>query len=128
MKHYKFTAAEVISWLRICRPGSVIGPQQNYLEEKQAWLWSLGDAYRIKDRPRFTSSFGMNSSIDTIGQNPLRYSIGDNNNNNNEEENEGEITQGDRLNEIKARRMQHHHSTSSPNWIPPNANVTSSLT
>ena len=33
MKHHKFTAAEVIAWLRICRPGSVIGPQQNYLEE-----------------------------------------------------------------------------------------------
>jgi len=33
MKHHKFTTAEVIAWLRICRPGSVIGPQQNYLEE-----------------------------------------------------------------------------------------------
>jgi cell division cycle 14 len=33
MKHFKFTASEVISWLRICRPGSVIGPQQNFLEE-----------------------------------------------------------------------------------------------
>ncbi len=30
------------------------------------------------------SSFGMNSAIETIGHNPLRYSIGDNNNNNNE--------------------------------------------
>ncbi|CAF0738569.1 unnamed protein product [Rotaria sordida] len=128
MKHYKFTAAEVIAWLRICRPGSVIGPQQNFLEDKQAWLWSLGDTYRIKDRPRYMSYFGTNSIMDTIGQNPLHYSIGDNNNNNNEEENEGEITQGDRLNEIKARRMQHHHSTPSPHWIAPNANVTSSLT
>ncbi|CAF2569255.1 unnamed protein product [Rotaria sp. Silwood2] len=130
MKHYKFTAAEVIAWLRISRPGSVIGPQQNYLEEKQAWLWSLGDTYRTKDRPRYMSYFGTNSSMDTVGHNPLRYSIGDNNNNTNtnEEENEGEITQGDRLNEIKARRMQHHHSTLSPNWISPNTNVTSSLT
>ena len=33
MKHYKFTAAEAIAWVRICRPGSVIGPQQNFLEE-----------------------------------------------------------------------------------------------
>ncbi len=49
---------------------------------KQAWLWSLGDAYRIKDRPRYMSSFGMNSALDTIGPNPLRYSVGDNNNNN----------------------------------------------
>ena len=33
MKHYKFTAAEAIAWIRICRPGSIIGPQQNFLEE-----------------------------------------------------------------------------------------------
>jgi cell division cycle 14 len=33
MKHYKFTAAELIAWTRICRPGSIIGPQQHYLEE-----------------------------------------------------------------------------------------------
>ena len=33
MKHHKFTAAEAIAWIRICRPGSVIGPQQHFLEE-----------------------------------------------------------------------------------------------
>lgn len=33
MKHFKFTAAECIAWCRICRPGSIIGPQQNFLEE-----------------------------------------------------------------------------------------------
>jgi cell division cycle 14 len=48
MKHYKFTAAETIAWLRICRPGSVIGPQQDYLVEKQAWLWAQGDLYRSR--------------------------------------------------------------------------------
>uniref|UniRef100_A0A8C9XEP8 protein-tyrosine-phosphatase n=1 Tax=Sander lucioperca TaxID=283035 RepID=A0A8C9XEP8_SANLU len=33
MKHFRFTAAEAIAWNRICRPGSIIGPQQNFLEE-----------------------------------------------------------------------------------------------
>eukprot|EP00062_Callorhinchus_milii_P017263 gi/632969461/ref/XP_007901101.1/ PREDICTED: dual specificity protein phosphatase CDC14A isoform X1 [Callorhinchus milii] len=33
MKHYRFTAAEAIAWIRICRPGSIIGPQQHFLEE-----------------------------------------------------------------------------------------------
>ena len=33
MKHYRFTSQEVIGWLRICRPGSVIGPQQHFLLE-----------------------------------------------------------------------------------------------
>jgi cell division cycle 14 len=32
MKHYKFTAREAMGWLRVCRPGSVIGPQQQYRE------------------------------------------------------------------------------------------------
>ncbi|KAI8619655.1 dual specificity protein phosphatase, partial [Chytriomyces sp. MP71] len=31
MKHYKFSASEVIGLLRVLRPGSVVGPQQNYL-------------------------------------------------------------------------------------------------
>lgn len=31
MKHYRMTAAETIAWVRICRPGSVIGPQQQFL-------------------------------------------------------------------------------------------------
>jgi protein-tyrosine phosphatase len=32
MKHYGFTAREAIAWCRLCRPGSMIGPQQSYLE------------------------------------------------------------------------------------------------
>ncbi|KAI8825685.1 dual specificity protein phosphatase [Fimicolochytrium jonesii] len=41
MKHYKFTAAEVISFLRILRPGCVVGPQQNYLQNMQDRLHRL---------------------------------------------------------------------------------------
>jgi len=50
MKHFKFTAAETIAWIRICRPGSIIGPQQNYMEEKQMSLWMAGDMERSKNR------------------------------------------------------------------------------
>jgi len=32
MKTYKFLAAEVIAFLRLMRPGCVVGPQQNYLQ------------------------------------------------------------------------------------------------
>ena len=46
---------------------------------KQAWLWSLGDTHRTKDRQRYMSYFGMNSTMDTIGHSSHRYSIGDNN-------------------------------------------------
>ena len=31
MKHYKFPAEAFIGYIRICRPGSVLGPQQQFL-------------------------------------------------------------------------------------------------
>lgn len=33
MKHYGLTATECIGWLRIVRPGCVIGPQQRFLHD-----------------------------------------------------------------------------------------------
>ena len=42
MKHHGFTAREAMGWLRICRPGSVIGPQQHYLEQQQKHMHMLG--------------------------------------------------------------------------------------
>ena len=36
MKHYKIPATTMIAWIRICRPGSVLGPQQQFLLEKEA--------------------------------------------------------------------------------------------
>ncbi len=46
MKHWRWTALETIAWLRICRPGSIIGHQQDWMEEKQAEMWLQGDQYR----------------------------------------------------------------------------------
>ncbi|XP_011189496.2 probable serine/threonine-protein kinase DDB_G0282963 [Zeugodacus cucurbitae] len=46
MKHYNFTALEAIAWLRLCRPGSVIGHQQQWMEDKQVWLWAEGERMR----------------------------------------------------------------------------------
>lgn len=44
MKHLHFTANEAIAWLRIVRPGSVIGPQQQYLRSQEERMWALGRA------------------------------------------------------------------------------------
>ena len=33
MKNHGFTASEFIGWSRLARPGSVLGPQQHFLEE-----------------------------------------------------------------------------------------------
>uniref|UniRef100_A0A182LZ79 protein-tyrosine-phosphatase n=1 Tax=Anopheles culicifacies TaxID=139723 RepID=A0A182LZ79_9DIPT len=46
IKHYQFTAMEAIAWLRICRPGSVIGQQQSWLNSKQSQLLQEGELYR----------------------------------------------------------------------------------
>lgn len=46
MKHYRWTAADIIAWLRVCRPGSVLGPQQHYLEEQQPVMWKEGQLFR----------------------------------------------------------------------------------
>ena len=42
MKHMGFTANECMAWLRIVRPGSVIGPQQNYLKNQEQRMRTLG--------------------------------------------------------------------------------------
>jgi cell division cycle 14 len=39
MKHLGFPARAYIGWSRICRPGSVIGGQQHYLEKMQATMF-----------------------------------------------------------------------------------------
>jgi protein-tyrosine phosphatase len=72
IKHFKFTAAESIAWLRICRPGSIIGPQQNFLEDKQAWLWSLGD----RDRSKQQQSQRVTSLTTMLSRKPA-YSVDD---------------------------------------------------
>merc|ERR1711934_376331 len=46
MKHFRLTASEIIAWLRMCRPGSVIGPQQHFLADVESRLWRMGEIYR----------------------------------------------------------------------------------
>lgn len=46
IKHYQMSAREVIAWMRICRPGSVIGQQQGWLEKIESWLWRQGNQFR----------------------------------------------------------------------------------
>ncbi|EIE26795.1 cell division cycle protein 14, partial [Coccomyxa subellipsoidea C-169] len=52
MKHYGFTPEEAMGYIRICRPGSVIGPQQNFLIAKAKQLQQEGRAFREARRVR----------------------------------------------------------------------------
>ncbi|RDD47931.1 Dual specificity protein phosphatase CDC14A [Trichoplax sp. H2] len=69
MKHYRFTASEAIGWLRICRPGSVIGPQQHFLEEKQNLLWIEGEVFDVQNKKHESDPVEINkltSGVETI--------------------------------------------------------------
>ena len=46
MKYHGFSPKEAIAWMRIVRPGSVIGPQQHWLEQIHPKMRRLGDRYR----------------------------------------------------------------------------------
>ena len=55
MKHYRYTAHEVVGWLRLCRPGSIIGPQQFYVAEAELRMHHEGAlferSFNIKKNP-----------------------------------------------------------------------------
>lgn len=61
MKHFHFTALEAIAWLRIARPGSVIGPQQYYMQQAQDRMHADGARLKVRrasdaDRPAWARS------------------------------------------------------------------------
>ena len=42
MKHHGFAAKEALGYIRVCRPGSVIGPQQNFVVAQEARMQAAG--------------------------------------------------------------------------------------
>ncbi|XP_015917751.1 dual specificity protein phosphatase CDC14AB isoform X2 [Parasteatoda tepidariorum] len=151
MKHHHFTAAEAIAWIRICRPGSVIGHQQHWLEEKQGLLCYQGNIFRaerannknnnytptriltrssvrrkdndvshilarvehirLEDRNRITESNSRSRKEKTYQNGTTQFGNNNNDNNNNNEADDA-VTQGDKLNRIKAmRRQPRSHTT-----------------
>lgn len=46
MKHFRFPARAFIGWNRICRPGSILGPQQQFLCDCQAEMFQANAALR----------------------------------------------------------------------------------
>ena len=56
MKHHDLTARQAIGWLRIVRPGSVMGQQQQYLCRMEGSMRRAGAAYRARAGPKFAVS------------------------------------------------------------------------
>ncbi|NXM93751.1 CC14B phosphatase, partial [Sylvia borin] len=120
MKHYRMTAAETIAWIRINRPGSVIGPQQHFLMDKQAELWTEGDIFRAKlKRNHKIAVTRILSGVDDISINNTRnrrtiqkdielYSDDDETNC---------LTQGDKLRALKSKRQAKAATASPLAWL-----------
>ncbi|KAM4637949.1 dual specificity protein phosphatase CDC14B isoform 4-T7 [Amazona ochrocephala] len=120
MKHYRMTAAETIAWIRINRPGSVIGPQQHFLMDKQAELWTEGDIFRAKLKGnRKIAVTRILSGVDDISINDMRnrrtirkdielYS---------DEDETNCVTQGDKLRALKSRRQSKAPTSSPLTWL-----------
>lgn len=45
IKHYGYSAREAIAWCRLCRPGCIVGPQQQYLIVNEDKLRIEGELY-----------------------------------------------------------------------------------
>ncbi|XP_018410946.1 PREDICTED: dual specificity protein phosphatase CDC14B [Nanorana parkeri] len=112
MKHYRMTAAETIAWIRICRPGSVIGPQQQYLVDKQMSLWMEGDIYRKKQSEqkngnKVSMTFIMSGVDDISLQDDLSKASGkeDIELYSTDDEEVNGMTQGDKLRALKCKRQ-----------------------
>ena len=48
IKHFGFEPADFIGWIRLCRPGSVLGPQQQFLCEMEEMCKRWGAEFRVR--------------------------------------------------------------------------------
>ena len=97
MKHYRFPARAFIGYIRICRPGSILGPQQAFLVQEQEKYFKLGDAYRAKKGlgdKLIVKLEGLNLDDDTN----VKYTENDKKINE-----KGDVGQGSRLNKEKKK-------------------------
>nr|XP_032803026.1 dual specificity protein phosphatase CDC14A-like isoform X3 [Petromyzon marinus] len=137
MKHHRLTAAEAVAWIRICRPGSIIGPQQHFLLERQSGLWAQGEAFRAKQQRvgsgptgRDGTALGVSRILARVDDISLRDPLGPISPSSSspslhatqiedyEEQVEGMgrsgPTQGDKLRALKNRRHTRHAATTGP--------------
>lgn len=71
MKHYDFTAEEAMGYIRVCRPGSVIGPQQHFLVYQEALMRQQGSLERMRSisgpKPSVINIVATSRTIDLMG-------------------------------------------------------------
>lgn len=73
MKHYGYSANEAVGWLRICRPGCVIGLQHRFLVKCWPWLRHQGALWR--KRKLSSSAAAATSGSSFFGRDKLPFGI-----------------------------------------------------
>ena len=80
MANYEITSFEVIAWIRICRPGSILGPQQHFLTsmKRRFTVWRRGSelerfaetefnlSFELSPRDRYISSYGEEGQAEML--------------------------------------------------------------
>ena len=98
MKHYGFPPSAFIGWIRIARPGSILGPQQQYLCNMDKKMMEIGGEENRKKLFAKVMSNKMAyedvATEQTYNQEEAKVQA------------EGDIGQGERLGAAKAARQQ----------------------
>lgn len=68
MKHFGFPARAFIGWNRICRPGSILGPQQQFLIDMESEMHQAGMALRARPTAGLVSNedWAMASQVERL--------------------------------------------------------------
>jgi Dual specificity phosphatase, catalytic domain len=103
MKHFKFPAAAFIGWIRIARPGSILGPQQYYLLEKEEQM--MGSTISSRAGTYYTKSLNR-QRIGEMSPEDKRKSV------------YGDKRQGDKLVSKKFSTPSYHASQSMGAGLP----------
>ena len=67
MKHFGFPPAAFIGWIRIARPGSILGPQQQYLNNMDRRMLDLGGEEARRRLLALVNQNRMAVSEDSLG-------------------------------------------------------------
>ena len=71
MKHYGYTAKECVAWCRMCRPGCVVGPQQQFLISIEARMTANWESFaRTFEANRNLSKNSLNPKTALISYKP----------------------------------------------------------
>ena len=101
MKHFGFPPAAYIGWIRIARPGSILGPQQNYLISMDKRMMDAGGAKKRDELFKMVNTNQATIGMQNLSLNDPGYSA---------EEKKvamyGEKGQGEYLTDAK-RKKQH---------------------